>query len=296
MKISHTYREEIKHTITDTFLISLGVLCAAIGLECFLVPNQLLDGGVTGISLLLSRLFNWNLSVLIFVINFPFILMGIKQISLKFGLKTFLAIVALSLAVEFIHLPIVTHDKLLIAVFGGFFLGAGVGLAMRGASVLDGTEILALFFSKKFATQVGEFILVINIVIFSVAAVAFNIETALYSILTYIVASRAVDYISQGIEEYIGVTIISVNSKQIRKVIIQKLGRGVSVYRGKRGIIGRTADNEGLNDQDILFVVITKLELAKLQRETEQIDKNTFMVTHKLGSARGGMLKKRPLH
>jgi uncharacterized membrane-anchored protein YitT (DUF2179 family) len=292
----NTFRSTILVSIKDFFLISIGVLCATIGLECFLVPNQLLDGGVTGISLLLSRLFNWNLSVLIFAINFPFIIMGIRQVSLKFGIKTFLAIVALSLAVEFIHFPIVTHDKLLIAVFGGFFLGAGVGFAMRGASVLDGTEILALFLSKKYATQVGEFILIINILIFSIAAIAFDIETALYSILTYVVASCAVDYISQGIEEYIGVTIISVSSKSIRKSIIQNLGRGVSVYRGKRGIIGKTANDHGLNDQDILFTVITKLELAKLQREIDQIDRNAFIVTHKLGSARGGMLKKRPLH
>ncbi|HLP72885.1 MAG TPA: YitT family protein [Bacteroidales bacterium] len=297
MKLNRPLKQKIIAAVKDTFLISLGVFSASIGLECFLVPNQLLDGGVTGISLLLSRLFSWNLSALIFIINFPFILMGIKQISLKFGIKTFLAIVALSLAVEFLHFPVVTQDKLLIAVFGGFFLGAGVGLAMRGASVLDGTEILALFFSKKFATQVGEFILVINIVIFSVAAIAFNVETALYSILTYIVASRAVDYISQGIEEYIGVTIISEQSKLIRKAIIQKLGRGVSIYQGRRGIIGKSANLEpGLNEQDILFVVITKLELAKLQREMDQIDRNAFMVTHKLGSARGGMLKKKPLH
>lgn len=295
MKIS-AYKSGILASSKDIILITIGVFCASIGLECFLVPNQLLDGGVTGISLLLARLFSWNLSVLILVINFPFVLMGIKQISLIFGIKTLIGIVALSLSVEFIHFPVVTQDRLLIAVFGGFFLGAGAGFAMRGASVLDGTEVLALYLSRKFAARVGEFILVINIVIFSVAAIAFNIETALYSILTYIVASRAVDYISQGIEEYIGVTIISDYSKEIRKIIVQKLGRGVSVYRGKRGIIGKSADNEGLNEQDILFVVITKLELSKLQREIEQIDKNVFVVTHKLGSARGGMLKKRPLH
>lgn len=290
------FKTEIVNLSKDTLFMTIGVLCASIGLECFLVPNQLLDGGVTGISLLLSRLFNWNLSVLIFIINFPFIIMGAKQISWKFGLKTLMAIIALSLSVEYIHFPIVTEDRLLIAVFGGFFLGAGVGFAMRGSSVLDGTEVLALFFSKKFATQVGEIILVINIVIFSIAAIAFNLETALYSILTYIVASRAVDYIAQGIEEYIGVTIISDYSKEIRKAIIQKLNRGVSVYKGRRGIIGKSAEKEGLNDQDILFVVITKLELAKLQRELEYIDKNVFFVTHKLGSAKGGMLKKRPLH
>ena len=276
--------------------MAIGVFSASIGLECFLVPNNMLDGGVTGISLLLSRIFSWNLSVLIFAINFPFILMGIKQISWKFGLKTFIAIVALSILIEFISFPVVTQDRLLIAVFGGFFLGAGVGFAMRGSSVLDGTEILALYFSRKYATQVGEIILIINIIIFSIAALAFNLETALYSILTYIVASRAVDYISQGIEEYIGVTIVSDYSKEIRKTIIQKLNRGVSVYKGKRGIIGKTADKEGINDQDILFVVITKLELAKLQRELERIDENVFYVTHKLGSARGGMLKKLPLH
>lgn len=289
-------RSDIFSNTKDTILIGLGVLSASVGLECFLVPNELLDGGVTGISLLASRLFGWNLSVLIFVINFPFILMGIKQVSLKFGIKTLLAIIALSLSVEFIHFPVVTEDKLLIAVFGGFFLGAGVGLAMRGASVLDGTEILALFFSRKFATQVGEFILIINIVIFSVAALAFDLETALYSILTYIVASRAIDYISQGIEEFIGVTIISEYSKEIRKAIIQKLGRGVSIYRGKRGIIGKGAVEHGLNEQDILFVVVTKLELAKLHREIDTIDINAFIVTHKLGSAKGGALKKKPLH
>lgn len=282
--------------VKDTTFMAIGVFSASIGLECFLVPNQLLDGGVTGISLLLSRLFSWNLSILIFAINVPFIIMGVKQISWKFGLKTFLAIIALSLVIEYIHFPVVTEDKLLIAVFGGFFLGAGVGFAMRGASVLDGTEVLALFLSKKFATQVGEIILVINIVIFSVAAMAFDIETALYSILTYIVASKAVDFISQGIEEYIGVTIISDYSKEIRKVIIQKLHRGVSTYRGSRGLIGKTASREGLNDMDILFVVITKLELAKLQREIETIDRHVFYVTHKLGSAKGGMLKKKPLH
>lgn len=290
------YKTQILNATKDTILMAIGVISASIGLECFLVPNNMLDGGVTGISLLLSRIFSWNLSVLIFAINFPFILMGIKQISWKFGLKTFIAIVALSLSIEFISFPVVTQDRLLIAVFGGFFLGAGVGFAMRGSSVLDGTEILALYFSRKYATQVGEIILIINIIIFSIAALAFNLETALYSILTYIVASRAVDYISQGIEEYIGVTIVSDYSKEIRKTIIQKLNRGVSVYKGKRGIIGKTADKEGINDQDILFVVITKLELAKLQKELERIDENVFYVTHKLGSARGGMLKKLPLH
>jgi len=290
------WKTRAKNLSADVIFIAIGVFSASIGLECFLVPNKLLDGGVTGISLLLSRLFEWNLSVLIFAINFPFILMGMKQVSWVFGLKTFIAIVALSLSIEYIHFPVITQDKLLIAVFGGFFLGAGVGFAMRGSSVLDGTEVLALYFSKKYATQVGEFILIINIIIFSAAAIAFDLETALYSILTYMVASRAVDYIAQGIEEYIGVTIISESSKEIRKIIIQKLNRGVTTYKGKRGIIGKAADKDGLNDQDILFVVITKLELAKLQREVERIDKNVFYVTHKLGSARGGMLKKRPLH
>ena len=160
------YKTQILNATKDTILMAIGVFSASIGLECFLVPNNMLDGGVTGISLLLSRIFSWNLSVLIFAINFPFILMGIKQISWKFGLKTFIAIIALSLSIEFISFPVVTQDRLLIAVFGGFFLGAGVGFAMRGSSVLDGTEILALYFSRKYATQVGEIILMINIIIF----------------------------------------------------------------------------------------------------------------------------------
>ena len=285
-------KKDIYNGIRDTVLISTGVFCATIGLECFLVPNGLLDGGVTGISLLLSRLFGWNLSVLIFAINFPFIIMGVRQVSLKFGIKTLLAIIALSLAVEFIHFPVVTEDKLLIAVFGGFFLGAGVGMAMRGASVLDGTEILALFFSKKFATQVGEFILLINIVIFSVAAIAFDVETALYSILTYISAARTVDYIISGIEEYTGVTIISEKSEEIRRMITEQLGRGVTVYRGKRGY---GTHGHRLNEIDIIFSVVTRLEMSSLKAEIEKIDNQAFLITHSIKDTKGGMIKKRHL-
>lgn len=278
-------------------LMGGGAFCAAIGLECFLVPNSLLDGGVTGISLLFAELFGWNLPLLILIINIPFIILGYKQVSKVFAFKAFGAIMGLVLLLQFTHFPIISQDKLLIAAFGGFFLGAGIGLAMRGGGVLDGTEVLALYLSRKIRfMQIGELILVINIIIFGIAAFVFGIEVALYSILTYMAASKTVDFITQGIEEYTAVTIVSEKNEQIRKSIIKNLDRGVTIYRGKRGLTGKKANLEGLNDVDIIVTVVTKLEMNKLRNLVDEIDESAFLMTHSIGSTKGGMVKKRALH
>ncbi len=290
---------DLKTWIKDTMIIMVGIVFAAIGLEFFIVPNKLLDGGVTGISLLFSNITHLDVSIFIFIINIPFIFMGYKQVGKMFAIKTFLSITTLSvllLVVHVFHPSAVTKEPILIAVFGGICLGAGIGFAMRGGCVLDGTEVLALFLTRKTSLQVGEIILIINVLIFGVAAALQGIETALYSILTFMAASKTVDFLTNGIEEYTGVMIISEQSDDIRKQVISQLGRGVTIYSGKRGLRGKRAQESGLNNRDILYTVVTKLELTKVRSIAEEYDPTCFMTTHSISSVRGGMVKARKLH
>ncbi len=301
-KHEHAHAEDpfnLKIFIKDSVSILIGILFASVGLELFIVPNQLLDGGVTGISLLLAFITKWDVSIFIFVINLPFIFMGYKQVGKLFAIKTFLAIVTLSLTLlvfHSFHPSAITKEPILISVFGGICLGAGIGFAMRGGSVIDGTEVLALFLTRKTSMQVGEIILIINVLIFAVAAFLQGIETALYSILTFMAASKTVDFLTNGIEEYTGVTIISEESDKIRKQITIQLGRGVTIYSGKRGLRGKKAQEGGMNNRDIIYTVVTKLELTKVKAIIDGLDKTSFVTTHSINSVKGGMVKARKLH
>lgn len=283
---------EIKTQLAQGFLIICGTLSAGLGLKGFLLPNEFIDGGVTGISLLTSEVTGWPLSVLIILINLPFIFLGYRQYGKVFAIKSLIAIALLSTFIYIIPYPILTHDKLLVSVFGGFFLGMGIGLAVRGSSVIDGTEILAITISKRSPLSVGDVILIINIGIFSAAAFILSFEQALYSVLTYMSAAKTVDYILEGIEEYTGVTIISKKHELIRSFIINQMGRGVTVYKGKEGF-GLHGERK---DMDILFTVITRIEFAALKSEVKKIDRDAFMIAHSINDTRGGMIKKRPLH
>ncbi len=276
--------------IKDIFLIFLGVVSAGFGLKSFLLPNSFIDGGVTGISLLIANISYLHLSIIIIIVNIPFLILGYNQIGKSFTFKSILAIIGLSIVLYFISYPLITSDKLLVSVFGGFFLGAGIGLSIRGGGVLDGTEVLALYLSKKTGFTIGDIILLFNIIIFSIAAYILTIEIALYSILTYLAASKTVDFIVEGVEEYIGVTIISIKSEEIRLMIIEKLGRGVTIYNGKKGY-GKHGIN--LDRTDIIYSVITRLEIAKLKTEIEKIDSNAFVVMSSVKDIKGGMIKKR---
>lgn len=292
-KDAYRFRVSLIHLLKDSFLIAIGIISAGFGLEGFLLPNSFIDGGVTGISLLTAELTKYPLPILIVAINIPFVILGFTQMGRTFAIKSIFAIIGLALVITFIHYPIITSDKLLIAVFGGFFIGAGIGFTVRGGGVLDGTEVLAIYLSKRTGLTIGDIILVFNVIIFSVAASVLSIETALYSILTYLVASKAVDFIIEGVEEYTGVTIVSSHSDEIRLMIVERMGRGVTIYSGKRGF-GKRGDN--LNPIDIVYTVITRLEIAKLQAETEKIDPNAFIVMNAIKDTKGGMIKKRPLH
>ncbi len=282
-----------KRHIKDFILICIGITMASIGLKEFLLPNDFLDGGAMGLSLLAEIMTGVELSVLIILINAPFIFIGAKQISMEFAIKSALAILALSLLVHFISLPVITEDKLLISVFGGFFLGAGIGFTIRGGAVIDGTEVLAIYISKTTSLSVGDFISVFNVILFTFSALLVSVETAMYSMLTYFAASKTVDFIINGIEEYIGVTIISRNSDEIKAAIIEKLRIGVTVYNSESGY-GKKGVN--YNENKILFCVVTRLEVTRLLLEVEKIDEEAFVVQHSIKDTKGGMIKKRPLH
>lgn len=281
----------LRRLVKDIILITLGIGSAAFGLESFLLPNQFIDGGVTGISLLAAEVTHLPLHFLLPLINIPFVILAYHVISRQFAIRTAIAITALVLCIGFVHFPEVTHDRLLVAVFGGFFLGAGIGLCMRGGAVIDGTEVLAIFLSRKFALTVGDVVIAVNVIIFSIAAYVLSIEAALYSMITYLVASKMLDFIIEGIEEYIGVTIISHHSHQLSEMIKSQMGRGLTVYSGRRGY-GRHGETR---EMDIIYIVITRLELHRLQIEIEKIDADAFVVMSPVKDTKGGMIKKRPL-
>jgi uncharacterized membrane-anchored protein YitT (DUF2179 family) len=270
-------------------LIVLGILSAGLGLKGFLLSSHFIDGGVTGISMLLANVMGWPLSILILVINLPFIFLAYRQIGLIFAVKSTLAIAGLSLCLAFVKYPDVTPDKLLTAVFGGFFIGAGIGLAIRGGAVLDGTEIAALLISKGSSLlKLGDVILLLNIVIFSAAAFFLGIESAMYSVLTYFAASKTVDFLIHGVEEHTAIIIISDQNELIRDAIIRDLRRGVTVYKGRGGLSG--------SEQDILYCVVTRLEIGRVKNLVAEFDRDAFVVVHGLADAQGGVIKRRALH
>jgi uncharacterized membrane-anchored protein YitT (DUF2179 family) len=293
LKALRVRRINIERNIKDTFLIGAGIMAAGFGLKGFLLPNNFLDGGVMGISLLINLLSSIDLSYLVVLINLPFIVIAYTQVAKKFAIRTILAIVALAVVLAIVEFPVITSDKLLIAFFGGFFLGLGIGLSIRGGSVIDGTEVLAIYTSRKTTLTVGDIILILNIFIFSVAAYLINIETALYAILTYLVASKTVDFVVHGIEEYTSVMIVSKHSDEIKAAITNHMGRGVTVLRGKGGF-GKTGHRH--EDYDVIYSVITRLELQRLKTEIAKIDEEAFVVENSVNDIKGGIIKKRPLH
>ena len=281
----HTYLKELR----NIGFVTLGILSASFGLKGFLLSSRFIDGGVTGVSMLLSDVLGVRLAILIPLINFPFLILAYRRIGKTFALKSALAIAGLSACLAFIHFPDVTPDKLLTAVFGGFFIGAGIGLAIRGGAVLDGTEIVALLGSKgSYLLKVGDIILLLNVFIFTAAAKFLGVESALYSILTYFAASKTVDFLLYGIEEYQGILIVSARSDEIRAALLRDLDRGVTVYKGRGGATE--------TEQDLLYCVVTKLEIGKIRSLVDALDENAFVIVQHVADVSGGTLKRRVLH
>jgi uncharacterized membrane-anchored protein YitT (DUF2179 family) len=269
----------------NALLIAAGILSAAMGLKGFLLSSNFIDGGVTGVSMLLAKITTAPLSLWLPLANAPFVAIGYRHMGAAFAVRSALAIAGLSAALATIHFPDVTPDLLLTAVFGGFFIGAGIGLAVRGGAVLDGTEIAALLVSKRsHLLKVGDVILIFNVALFLIAMSVLGVEPALYSILTYVTAARTLDFVIYGLEQFTAITIVSPHSAAIRERITGELERGVTVYRGYGGLSGA--------EQEILYCVVTRLEIGKVKAIVRAVDASAFVVSHPLADAEGGVVKR----
>jgi uncharacterized membrane-anchored protein YitT (DUF2179 family) len=280
-------RSTTREAVNTAFILA-GIASAAMGLKGFLFSSHFIDGGVTGISMLLAMTTPMPLALWLPVVNLPFVVLGYRQLGRAFAVRSALAIVGLALVLATVHFPDVTHDLLLTAVFGGVFIGAGIGLAMRGNAVLDGTEIAALLIGRKSAVlKVGDVILAFNVVLFLVAMTVLGIEPALYSILTYVAAARTLEFILHGIEEYTAITIMSPASQSIREGIVGEMGRGVTVYKAWGGKTGE--------DREILYCVVTRLEIGRVMRIIDGFDATAFVIQHPLADVRGGVVHRHSL-
>ena len=274
----------VRREALNALLIAAGILAAGMGLKGFLLPSHFIDGGVTGICMLLAAVTTKPLAMWLPLVNAPFVVVGYRQIGGAFAARSTLAIGGLSLALATIHFPDVTPDRLLTAVFGGFFLGAGIGLAVRGGAVLDGTEIAALLISKRTdLLKVGDVILIFNIALFLFAMSILGVEAALYSILTYVTAAKTLDFVIYGLEQFTAITIISPENETIRRLITQQLERGVTVYRGAGGLSGA--------DQNILYCIVTRLEIGRVKAIARAADPHAFIVSYPVADVDGGVVK-----
>ena len=282
------------HWLQDMLYTVIGILFSGFALKSFLVPNNFFDGGLTGISLLIHETYHFNIAYVIIIANIPFIIMGGIQINYAYAIKTSAAIIGLGLCLLYMPYPEVTQDKLLVSIFGGVFMGIGVGLAIRGGCALDGIEVLALYTGKRISFTISEIILGINIVIFLIAAIQLGLPTALYSILTYYSASRTISFVIEGIEEYTGVTIISGENQKIKEALVMTMGKGITVYKGERGYLKNSFDVTA--PVDIIFTVVTRLEVRRLRNLVHDIDPKAFVFTSTIKEAAGGVLKKLARH
>ena len=273
--------------ISEYLQIAFGIVLASIGLKAFLLPNGFLDGGVTGIALLVRTQVEINISFLLILFSIPFLILGYFTVSKRIVVKSIISILGLALFIYFENFETITDDKLLISIFGGLFLGAGIGIAIRNGSVLDGSEILGVYLNDKFGISIGQIILVFNIILFSITALVLSVEVALYSILTYIVTAKVTDLVIEGFEDFIGVTIVSKKFEKVEIAIMEELGTGMTLYKGTRGV-GSSGKQE---DFDIIHTIINRIDIKKMYRIVNRIDEKAFIVEFDVNTVKGGVLR-----
>ncbi len=273
----------------NLLLIFIGTTLAVLAMKGFMIPNKFLDGGITGISILLHEIFHINISFLVIILNVLFVYLGYRRIGKTFAVQTSIAVLLLSIGLLFIEISPITHDKLLIAIFGGILMGTGVGLVIRGGGVIDGAEVIAVFTGRKTGFSNSEIIMLINTVIFGVAAFQFGIETAMYSIITYFTATRAINYVVDGIEEFTAMNIISSQQEEVKSFLVNELGKGITVYKGERGYLPGSFDIR--TDCQIIVTIVTRLEIKQIQDAIIEIDPKAFMYVQSIKEASGGILK-----
>ncbi|PZO27002.1 MAG: hypothetical protein DCF13_12615 [Flavobacteriaceae bacterium] len=284
----------LKDNITDYIFMLLGILCISFALKSLLMPNNFFDGGVTGIALLLYKKYHINIALIFILLNIPFVLLGGKLINKSFAIKSLIGVIILGICLYFIPFPEVSHDKLIVSVFGGFFIGLGVGFGMKSGIALDGIEVLAVYTGKKVGFSMSEIILGINILIFLIAGIFFGLESAFYSMLTYFVASKTIDYVVEGFEEFTGVTIISSKSEEVKEFLVLQMSKGITIYKGERGFMKENFKNSV--ETDIVYTVVTRLEVRKLKNAIHQIDEKAFIFSSSVKETAGGILKKKHSH
>lgn len=267
--------------------IFIGIVLTSLGLKAFLLPNGFLDGGVTGIALLVRTQVEINLSYLLVVFSIPFLILGYYTVSKRIVLKSMVSILGVALFIHFENFQTITDDKLLISIFGGLLVGSGIGIAIRNGSVLDGSEILGIYLNDKFGVSIGKVIMFFNIILFGITAFVETTEIALYSILTYIVAAKVTDTVVEGFEDFIGITIVSKKNDLIKIAIIEELGAGLTVYKGRSGF-----GSQGIaEDFDIIHTIINRIDIKKMYRLVHEIDRNAFIVEFDVNSVKGGVLR-----
>lgn len=281
-------RQKLINYIREYSQIAIGILLASVGLKAFLLPNNFLDGGVTGIAILLSQQTGWDISILLVVLSIPFIIVGAFTVSKRIVIKSIVAIALLALSINLEAFSTITEDKLLIAIFGGIFLGAGIGVTIRNGAVLDGSELLGLFVFNKYGISIGKTILAFNVILFAITAYVVSVEVAMYSILTYIITAKVIDLFIQGLENFIGLTIVSSKSLLIKDAIAQQIGVGMTVYNDSSGY-GSTGKKENVT---IIQTVINRIDINKTLELIEEIDKEAFVIEFDVNKVHGGVLKR----
>jgi len=269
--------------------IAIGIILAVLAMKGFMIPNRFLDGGITGISILLFEIFHINISFLVIILNALFIYLGYRRIGKTFAVQTTIAVILLSIALFLVEIKPITSDKLLIAIFGGLLMGTGVGLVIRGGGVIDGAEVIAVFTGRKTGFSNSEIIMLINTIIFAVAAIQFGIETAMYSVITYFTATRAINYVVDGIEQFTAVNIISAKHEEIKSFLVNEMGKGITVYKGERGYLPGSFDIK--TDAEIIVTIVTRLEIKQIQEALLKIDPKVFVYIQSIREASGGILK-----
>ena len=275
--------------IKNLLHLIIGSGLAVLAMKGFMIPNKFLDGGVTGISILLHEIFHINISILVIALNLVFVYLGYRRIGKTFAVQTSIAVLILATGLLFIDIDPITKQPLLIAIFGGILIGGGVGLVIRGGGVIDGAEVIAVFTRRKVGFSNSEIIMIINCIIFGVAALKFGIETAMYSIITYFTATRATNYVVDGIEEFTAMNIVSAKEEEVKNFLVNDLGKGITVYKGERGYLPDSFETK--TDCEIIVTIVTRLEIKQIHDSIKDIDPKAFIYVNSIKEASGGILK-----
>jgi uncharacterized membrane-anchored protein YitT (DUF2179 family) len=278
----------MKQLFSEVIQIMLGVLLASIGLKVFLLPNGFLDGGVTGLAILLSGLYGFDISLILVIASIPFIIIAWFTLTKRIILKSIISILALAAFIYFENFEPVTDDKLLIAVFGGLFLGAGIGLTIKNGAVLDGSEILGLFINNKLGISIGKVILFFNTILFGITALVLSVEVAMYSVLTFLVSAKVIDLMIEGFEDYVGLMIVTDKVRELETELINDIGAGLTVYKGSKG-----HGNRGMQqDTEIIHTVINRIDIRRTYNLIDKLDKEAFVIEFDVNNIKGGVFQK----